>query len=146
MKRCVVLLAGVVAALGVVCHGAEAQSPRTPIPDVYIGPFRIGDPNVFVGGMVAGGAMTGAYYAVEHKRSLRFAGETGKTFNGGAFALTTVGCMALAPMLAAALVYINEGRNLTRREAFGLGTDCIVPFLGSLLWNAAYDAHPEWPE
>ena len=48
-------------------------------------------------------------------------------------------------MLAAAFVYVAEGRELTQREALGLGADCIVPILGSFLWNAAYRAHPEWP-
>jgi hypothetical protein len=148
MKKYLGLLASVVAALGAICQSAEAQPRRAPpeaVPDVYIGPFRIGDPDVSLVGMGVGLAMTGAYIAIEDKRSLRFAGETGKNFNGGAFALTTIGCMALSPMIASIVVYNTQGRNLTHREAMGMGADCIVPFLGSLIVNAAFDAHPEWP-
>jgi hypothetical protein len=149
MRKYLCLLAGVVAALGVICQSAEAQPRRVArqaVPDVYIGPFRIGDPEVFLVGTGVGLAMTGAYFAIEDKRSLRFAGETGKNFNGGAFALTTVGCMALSPMIASVVVYNTQGRNLTHREAMGLGAGCIVPILGSLIIDAAFDAHPEWPQ
>jgi hypothetical protein len=123
-------------------------------PHYYIGPFDVGDPYVFVGGTIAGVGMLGAYYAIENNRAIEFGNRTRRVggirrhhnnFNGGAYALTTVGCMALSPMLASALVYANEGRMLSHREALGLGADCIIPFIGSMLWNAAYDAHPEWP-
>ena len=53
--------------------------------------------------------------------------------------MTTVGCMALSPMIASIVVYNTQGRNLTHREAMGMGADCIVPFLGSLIVNAAFD-------
>ena len=149
MKKYLGLLAGILAALGAICQSAEAQprrAPREAVPDVYIGPFRIGDPDVFLVGMGVGLAMTGAYFAIEDKRSLRLVGESSKNFNGGAFALTTIGCMALSPMIASIVVYNTQGRNLTHREAMGMGADCIVPFLGSLIVNAAFDAHPEWPQ
>jgi hypothetical protein len=129
------------------CQSADAQPRRraesSAYPHVVIGPFDLGDSRLFFSGLVVGGAMTGTYFAIEHKRFLKLRGD-GRHFSTGAFALTTVGCMSLSPMLAAAIVYSTEGRSLTSREALGLGADCIVPFIGSALWDAAYDAHPEW--
>lgn len=149
MKKHLCLLAGVVAALGLVCQSAEAQPRRGAVrqsaPDVYIGPFRIGDPEVFLVGVGVGLGMTGTYFAIRNEQSLRFAGDGGN-FSTGAFLLTTVGCMTLAPMIAAAVVYSSQGRNLTRREAMGLGAGCIIPFIGPLIIDAAFDAHPEWPQ
>ena len=126
---------------------ARAAKPQAERPRLFIGPFDVGDPHVFAGGTIAGLSMTGTYLAIEKKRGLHFGSgrPRGGSINGGAFALTTVGCMTLSPMLASAIVYAKQGRMLTQREALGLGVDCIIPFVGSMLWNAAYDAHPEWP-
>lgn len=117
---------------------------RPAVADIYIGPFRLGNPNVFVSGLVVGVASTGAYLALEHKRVLKVAGD-GRHFSTGAYALTTVGCMSLAPMLASALVWNQEGRYLTSQEALGLGIGCIIPLIGPMIVDAAYAAHPEWP-
>ena len=135
------------AAIGT-ADAAQRRVRRAPPPpvvqDAYIGPFRVGNPRVFVSGVVVGGASLGAYYAIKHNRALKVAGD-GAHFSTGAFALTTVGCMTLAPMLAAALVWNAEGRYLTSQEAIGLNAGCIIPFIGPLLVDAAYKAHPEWP-
>ena len=152
MKKWIAILVAGLAVLGMAGQSAEAAAkPKTDRPHFYIGPFDVGDPYVFLAGTIVGLGTTGAYFAIEDYRKLHF-GSSRKglnlhknSINGGAFALTTVGCMALSPMLASALVYAIEGRELSHREALGMGADCIVPFLGSLLWNAAYDAHPEWP-
>jgi hypothetical protein len=111
---------------------------------VYIGPFDLGDARLVVASVIAGGAMAGTYYAIDKHRALQVRGD-GKHFSAGAFALTTVGCMTLAPMIAAAIVWNTEGRPLTHREALGLGAGCVVPLIGPALWDAAYEAHPEWP-
>jgi hypothetical protein len=114
------------------------------VQDAYIGPFRVGNPRVFVSGVVVGGGSVGAYYALRHTRALKVRGD-GAHFNTGAFALTTVGCMTLAPMLASAWVWHSEGRYLTSQEAMGLNAGCIIPFIGPMIVDAAYKAHPEWP-
>jgi hypothetical protein len=43
-------------------------------------------------------------------------------------------------MLASAI----EGRELTLREAGVLFGSCVVPIVGGLLVNAAWDANPQW--
>lgn len=141
VKKWISVLIASIAVVGMAAQTTDAQAqPRTERPHYYIGPFDVGDPYVFAAGVIVGGAMTGTYFAIENKRFLGH-----RQFNTGAYALTTVGCMALSPMLASALVYAYEGRMLSHREALGLGADCIVPIIGSWLWNRAYDAHPEWP-
>jgi hypothetical protein len=112
--------------------------------DVYIGPINVGDGRIFWSSVVVGGAATGAYFAVRHKRALKAIGDS-RSFSTGGFALTTVGCMALAPMLAAFIVWNTERRYLTSQEAIGLNAGCIIPFIGPLIVDAAYRAHPEWP-
>jgi hypothetical protein len=125
-------------------HMGPPPPPSQPaVQDAYIGPFNIGDPNVFWGGVIAGGAMTGTYFAIDHYKPLKVMGD-GRHFSTGAFVLTTAGCMALAPMLSAALVWSAEHRPLTSREALGQGVGCLIPLIGPLLVDAAYAQHPEW--
>ena len=148
MKKFAAVVVGAIASITLLCASAEAQPRRAPppsggYPHIVIGPFDLGDQRLVLAGLIAGGAMTGTYFAIENVRSLKVRGD-GRHFNTGAYTLTTVGCMALSPMLAAAIVWNTEGRALTSREALGLGADCIVPIIGSALWDAAYAAHPEW--
>ena len=153
MKRYVGWAAAMLAALVVASPNSYAATrhharrppppPAQTVPDLYIGPFNVGDPNVFWGSLIAGGAMTGTYFAIENHRALRVTGD-GRNFNTGAFALTTAGCMALAPMLSAALVWSAEHRPLSSREALGTGAGCLIPFIGPMIVDAAYRAHPEW--
>jgi hypothetical protein len=58
----------------------------------------------------------------------------------GAVAATTIGCMAVAPMVGTLVM----DRPLTVREVHVLAGSCVIPILGGWLVNAAYDAHPEW--
>ena len=60
--------------------------------------------------------------------------------SGGATVLTTVGCMALAPIAGTIAVQ----RELTLREAYVMTADCVIPFVGGWLMSQAFDAHPEW--
>jgi hypothetical protein len=126
-------------------QSADAQSRRGSgaYPRVVIGPFDLGDERIFWSGLIAGGAMTGTYFAIEGKRALKVPGD-GRNFSTGAFLLTSVGCATLAPMLASAIVWHTEQRHLTSREALGLGAGCFVPILGGLIVDAAYERHPEW--
>ena len=74
--------------------------------------------------------------------------DNGKIFSGKFswkwYGLTTVGCMALTPMLGAALVAHTEGRELRSSEVFMMGADCLVPFIGGWIAKAAFDANPHW--
>lgn len=143
MKKLLSTAIALIAALVLLGQSAQAQT----YPRVVIGPFDFGDARIFWASTIVGAGTFGAYFAIRDHRPLKVPGDkvAHGNFNTGAYALTTVGCMTLSPMLAAAWVWNTEGRPLSHREALGLGADCIVPFLGSMMWNAAYDAHPEWP-
>ena len=60
------------------------------------------------------------------------------------YGLTTVGCMALSPIIGGLLVSANEKRELRSSEVFMMTADCLVPIIGGLIMKAAFDAHPEW--
>jgi hypothetical protein len=91
------------------------------------------DPRVRTVSFGAGIASTAAYLSIPNHRHL--------TVNWGPWAATTVGCMVLAPMVAAAFV---PERELTSREVMVMEGSCIVPFIGGWLVNAMYDANPQW--
>jgi len=59
---------------------------------------------------------------------------------GGAYAASAVGCMAVSPIVAT----IVARRELTFREAHVLAGNCVLPIIGGLLVNAAYNANPHW--
>ena len=59
---------------------------------------------------------------------------------GGAYALTSVGCAVVAPMVGTLVVK----RALTAREANLMVVGCFVPIVGPLVLNAVYDANPQW--
>jgi hypothetical protein len=115
--------------------------PSTAAADGPFGFLFRGDPKVTASGIAVGAAATGTYFAIAPRHHQHIRNGFTRT---GALGITTVGCMVLAPMIAAAVVDIAEHRELTSREALGLTGGCVVPFLGSLFWNAAFDAHPEW--
>ncbi len=131
VKKTLGLLAALVASTMIMLAPAKADG---------FWPFWRGDPKVAVSGLVVGGAATGTYFLIRPRHHMHR--RAGLTRNAAA-GLTTAGCMVLAPMLAAAVVDYTEGRELTSREALGLSSDCIIPFLGSLYWDAYFDAHPE---
>ena len=131
MKRLLGILTLAIAATALLCQSANADWFR-----------HRGDPAVKAAGITVGAAATVGYFALNDwklgggwntKRS------TGLT-SGGAFMLTTIGCVALSPMVATACAR----RPLTHREAHVLAGSCIVPIIGGLLVNAVWDAHPEW--
>jgi hypothetical protein len=118
---CAAILAG---ALVLMAQNARAQEFRL---------FR-GDPELIIPSIGVGLATTGAYFAV------RNAGGGGHRITQlGAWGLTTVGCMALTPIVSGIVVQ----RELTRREAHVMIADCIVPFVGGWIMHAYFDAHPE---
>jgi hypothetical protein len=133
MKKIIYLAAALIALVGAYPRTAAADGPLD---------FLVhGDPKVVATGIIVGAGSAGAYYAIapRHHHHTRF----GFT-KAGAFGITTVGCMAVSPIVAAAWVNATEHRELTQHEALGLVGGCVVPVLGSLFWDWAYAQHPEW--
>jgi hypothetical protein len=128
MKKWIVLLAGLLAASALTVQSADAHGRK-----------KVGK-GVVVAGVVTGAAATASYFWINNG-NWRWRGDS---VNGitqtGAVALTTVGCMAVAPILATAL----EGRELTYREAGVLAGGCVVPIIGGYIVNAIWDANPQW--
>jgi hypothetical protein len=104
-------------------------------PDARAGDFQLirGDPQLVAPSVAVGVGMTGAYFALRNRSPAH------RISDGGAIGLTTVGCMALTPIVSGIVVQ----RELTRREVHVMMADCIVPFIGGWLMNAYFDAHPE---
>lgn len=144
MKKFLCSVFGLVAVFALLSQSADARRrhQESGYPHIVIGPFDLGDARIVVAGVVAGGAMTGTYFAIRNTRSLRIGADTG-SFSTGAFALTTVGCMTLAPMIASAWVWNTEGRYLSQREALGLGAGCIIPVIGPIISDAVFFGGPE---
>jgi hypothetical protein len=101
-------------------------------------------PNVLAAQIVVGGGMTAVYFTQtchhHFHHCARFTSAKALKWYG----LTTVGCMALSPIVAGLLVSYNERRELKSSEAMGMVADCVVPIIGGWIVQAAYDAHPEW--
>ena len=96
------------------------------------------DKRVVATGVVVGAAATATYFAINDWRWKWDASNT--LSSGAAYGLTTVGCLALSPMVATVVVR----RELTMREGHVLAGSCVLPIIGGLLVNAAYDANPHW--
>ena len=63
------------------------------------------------------------------------------SYQWGVWGGVTAGCMALSPMIAAAMV---PERHLTTREVLVLQGGCLIPVVGGWLVNAMFDANPHW--
>ena len=132
MKRWLGVSMVVAASLALLCNSADAGSRR------HHRHHHKTDPRLTIVGIGVGAGMTAGYFAL---RDWRWNDSpNAKVSSGGAFALTTVGCMALSPIISTMVI----NRPLTMREAHVMIADCIVPFLGGWAVNAAYDDHPEW--
>ena len=117
------------------CIGPSAHAGERSLLDA-LNPFA--DP-VTTAGTVAGAGTTAAYFGINHWKWDWDAAAAGIS-QGGALTLTTVGCAAIAPMIATALV----DRPLTYREAGKLTVGCVIPFVGPLIVDKLYDDHPDW--
>jgi hypothetical protein len=123
------ILAGtVVAALALLCQSANAGSRR-----------HTTDPRLDAASFIVGTGSTVGYFALRDWR-LNSHGRLHGLTAAGAMTVTTMGCMALSPIVGTVMVR----RELTFREAYALTADCVIPFIGGWLVNRAFDAHPEW--
>jgi hypothetical protein len=123
MKKSLSVAALVAAAMMLLAPGARA------------GDFQLfrGDPQLIAPSIAVGAGMTGAYFALHNRSTVN------RMSVGGAVGLTTVGCMALTPIVSAAVVQ----RELTRREVHVMMANCVVPFIGGWVMDAYFDAYPE---
>jgi len=128
MKRGLGIATVFVTVMLLLCQSAEARVLKR----------NQDDPRLFWSGLAVGAGMTAGYFAL---RDWRWKDPRNpKVSSGGAVVLTTVGCMALAPIVGTVVVQ----RELTMREAYVMTADCVVPFVGGWLMGQAFDAHPEW--
>jgi hypothetical protein len=88
---------------------------------------------------VVGAGATAAYFAINDWNWKWDSGRSGLT-SAGAIAATTIGCAAVSPMVATAVL----NRPLSYREAHVLVASCIIPFVGGWLVNEAYEHHIMW--
>ena len=127
MKRLVLVAAMLVAAVTFTAQSARADG----LLDFL---FR-GDKRLIVPTVAVGAATTGAYFAMRHSRDA----VPHQFTELGAVGLSTVGCMALTPLVSGIVVQ----RELTRREVHVMLANCVVPIIGGLVMDAYFDAHPE---
>jgi hypothetical protein len=109
--------------------GAQAGSPQKLLTGQR-------DPAVAVSSLAVGAAATATYLNIRHNHRHH----NGWMNSAGGYVVTSVGCAALSPIVGT----IVAGRHLTQREVWVMTGSCVVPILGGLLVNAAFDAHPEW--
>jgi multisubunit Na+/H+ antiporter MnhB subunit len=133
MKKRLLALAAAVAMFGLAAQSGTANA------------FLLGgrSPNVTAAQLVIGAGTTGAYFALtrhhhHHHHHNKF------HFSAKWYGLTTVGCMGLTPILGAALVGANEGRELKSSEVFIMIGDCAVPILGGWVMQSMFAANPQW--
>lgn len=129
MNRKFAIAAAIIAAFAFVSQSAEAGGRHHRKVDKRVTAVAIG----------AGVASTAAFFALNDWKWGSWDNGSGFT-RLGAYGITTVGCAAVSPIVATVVV----NRPLTNREAHVLIGSCVVPIVGGLLVNAAYDAHPEW--
>lgn len=122
----------------VMLMGAPAQAQQkqqaTNGPLVLIPEWLTGemDPKLAVSNLAVSLASTGAYFALED-------GGTMISDKGGAWGATTIGCLAVSPIVGTLVVQ----RELTQREVFVTTAGCILPIVGPWLMNRSFD-HFGW--
>jgi len=127
MNRTFAVLVAAVAAFVLTCQGADAHW-RKHHTDKRLVAVSIG----------VGAASTAGFFAINNWDFDHW--NAASLTQGGAYAVTTIGCMAVSPIVATAVV----NRPLTMREGHVLIASCVLPIIGGWLVNQAYDAHPEW--
>ena len=123
MNRKFAIFAAVIAAFAFASQSADAHGRK------HIGKRLTA---VAIG---VGAASTAAYFGINNWRTNGWNNSSGLT-QLGAYALTTLGCVAVSPMVAT--VVLN--RPLRYREAHILVGSCVIPIVGGWLVNEAYNA------
>jgi hypothetical protein len=120
MFRRLAIIVAVIAAFAVTCQGADAKS-RKHHTDKRLVAVSIG----------VGAASTATYFAINDWKWNHW--EASGITQFGAYAGTTIGCMAVSPMVATMVV----NRPLTMRETNVLVASCVLPIVGGWLVNKA---------
>ena len=134
MRKSLIGLAMAVATFGLVGQASTANA------------FLLNDrsPNVMAGQLIAGLSMSAVYFSKVCHNGFNNCARFDSARSLKWYGLTTVGCMALSPILGGLFVSMNERRELRSSEVFMMTADCVVPIIGGLIMKAAFDAHPEW--
>ena len=127
MKRSLALAAAVIAAFALSMQTADAGGRRHV--DKRVKAVAIG----------AGLASTAAYFAINDWK-WRWQNNSSGLTSLAAYGVTTLGCAAVAPMVATVVV----NRPLTMREGHVLVGSCVIPIVGGWLVNEAYNNNPQW--
>ena len=127
MLRKLVVLAAILATVVFLCHPAGAQQ-RKPI-----------NPTIDATNFWVGSAWTAVFFGINHFDAKWNSAHAGMTALS-AGVLTTVGCVATAPMVASAVL----ARPLTYREAYMLVGSCVIPIVGGWLVNEAFNNGWMW--
>jgi hypothetical protein len=135
MKKTLLGLALAIVALG----GLVAQSGKA---NAFLLTNR--SPNVLAGQLIVGGSMSAVYWTRICRHNFHHCARFDSPRALKWYGITTVGCMALSPIVAGLLVSANERRELRSSEVLGMAADCVFPFVGGWIMQAAFDAHPEW--
>lgn len=123
MTRKFVMFVAAIAALALMCQGADAR-----------GRNHKKDKDTLTAVSIGVGAASFVTYLSLNSWKLGAENGTSGLSTGGAWALTTLGCAAVSPMVAT--VVLN--RPLKYREAHILVGSCVVPVVGGWLVNEAY--------
>ena len=127
MNRKFAIFAAAIAAVAFMCQAADAKSRRHV--DKRITAVAIG----------VGAASTATFFALNDWHWKWDSSRSGIT-SLGAWGITTVGCAAVSPIVATAVL----GRPLKYREAHILIGSCVIPIVGGWLVNEAYNHHVLW--
>ena len=134
MKRLFSTFAVMIAAMALMSQSADAAGRGT---------SNKMDPQLVTVGIATGVAATVGFFALNNwtwNSSWNAPSGTAGLTVAGAYAVTSVGCAVVAPMIGTVVVK----RPLTAREANLLVTGCFIPIVGPLVLNAVYDANPQW--
>jgi hypothetical protein len=134
MKKSLIALAMAVATFGLVAQASTANA------------FLLKDrsPNVTAGQIIAGGGMAAVYWTQICRHNFHHCARFDSPRALKWYGITTVGCLALSPIISGLLVSQNERRELRSSEVFMMSADCVLPIIGGWIMKAAFDAHPEW--
>lgn len=133
MNRKIAVFGAALAAFALMGQSAQAGSHSLwDTINPFAGPVR-------TAGTIAGVGSTAGYFAINNWNSDWNAAAAGIS-QAGALTLTTIGCAAVAPMIATVLAK----RPLTNREAGKLTVGCVIPIIGPIIVDKLYDDHPEW--
>jgi hypothetical protein len=127
MNRKLVIFSAALAAFAFTAHSADAKARK-----------KI-DPRISAVSIGVGAASTAGYFAINHW-SGHWNSSTAGISQAGAIGLTTLGCAAVSPMVATAVL----NRPLTYREAHILIASCVIPIVGGWLVNEAYNNGTLW--